>query len=425
MSLFVAAGTGSAGVGSCTPAHPAGLAAGDYELLLCTTKYPANGPATPAGWTKEYEAQGGAGASGVDAGSVLVTVFSRIATGSESGTVAVTATGSNVVLGRIYGYRKTDAAAAWAIGVVGGADNTGNSNWSVTASAAIDLTVGDIVVIYTGCNSDGPSFSVFAIAATGITFGAQAARGGNLITTGDDVQHICRDTTISAGTAVQAPVYTMTVSGAGVDSPAGVTAFIRLREVAAATGSAAGVATAAGAASSTAGATGVAAGVATGSGAASSTSTATGAGAGIATATGSAAAGSAAAGSAAGTSTAAGDASVEVEVAIGAAAGTSTASGDADADASMTGAAAGSSTAEATADAGADAIGLAAGAATAAGEAFAEADAIGAAAGTSTAWGFPPIRLIVSDGPAVDGRAAADPPVIEGRLVTAAVEIER
>lgn len=367
---FVAAGTSAPGTGSAAPDYPAGLLAGDKILLLVTSKYPPNVPDTPAGFALLGRYQGGAGASGVDAGQVFVSVFARDADGSEAGTINVTVPSGNVVLARTYAYRSSVAGAAIAAAAVGGSDNTGAGNWSATASSTIDLTVADVLVLMTGVNSDGPSFAAFTVTATGITFGAQTNRLGSQTTQGDDCQQTCRDAPVTAGTAVVAPVFTMSASGTTANAPAGATAFVRLREVVPATGTAAGAATTSADASAE---LGPAAGAAAG------------------TATSSAIAGTAAVGAS-----------------TGAASGLATAAGDS------------------TAEVGGGVDGAAAGAATVTADASATVGPVtGGAAGTSTVWGFPPIAGLVADDPVIVGRVLADDVTIQGRLLAAEIEVTR
>lgn len=418
---FVAAGTVAAGTTSVAPTYPATVDAGQLAICLIASKYPAAPPTVPSGWAQVGQAQGGAGASGADSGQALVTVLARLTDGSEDGaTVNITITGGNSAVARIFTYSKA-AGAAFALSFFAGADSSQDVSWSATASDDPQFLAGDIALAVSAQNTDAAAFSAPSLTAAGATFGASNTRTNSTTGQGDDCRLVAIEFPVSAGQSTGVPTFTAT----GAAATAGVTGFLRLREVAPATGIAAGAATAAGVASASPQATGLAAGAATVSGAASAAPSASGAAAGVATVSGIADADATATGLAAGLATVAGVADLDVQAATGIAAGTATVAGVASAEADATGLAAGSSSTVGAAAAVAEGTGIAAGLAAVAGLAAAIAEATGLAAGLATVRGFAPISGIVADDPIAEGRLGAGDVTIHGRLSAAELEVQR
>lgn len=233
---FVAAGTSASGSSSVAPGLPAGLALRDIMLAIVANKYPANGPATPSGWTLLGQLSGGAGAAGADSGSVYGTAYLKVADAADvaaagSGTVTINIGSGNSAAARIYAWRKATSTSTWHVDLVSGTDSTGAGNWSAPASSSLDFAVDDLLVFASAINGDAPTMtSPFGIAATGITFGTQGNRGGVSTTVGDDCQMLVRDAPVTAGSGTQAPTFTCSATGTTTNSPAGVTLYVRLRE---------------------------------------------------------------------------------------------------------------------------------------------------------------------------------------------------
>lgn len=228
-----ATGTGAQGTTSLSVSYPAGVAAGNLLVLCVSNKYPANGPATPSGWTLPTNGQGsgGSGSAGEDSGEVYATVFVKVADGSESGSLAVTITSGNAATGAMSRYTKT--LAAWSYAAVNGVDSTVDTSWSVTAGADPGVTAGDMVYACSAVNGGLTAWVSPAITQTGITWGTSTERIEGATANGDNVETMVSDHAVSSGTSSAAPVYTMTGAGSGANSPAGATVLLRLREVAA------------------------------------------------------------------------------------------------------------------------------------------------------------------------------------------------
>lgn len=219
-----------------TLAYPTGITAGQLIVMCICNKYPPNSPATPAGFTLAANAQGtgGAGAAGIDTGTIFMTVYYRIATGVLSGNVSITITGNNVAIGRIFRY--TNATGNWDVVAANGADNAGGTAWLTTMNVNPGLTTGDWAVVASGINTDAYTYSAQAPAEPSITFGATVERQDSGTTSGQDCALVVTDTPVTAGTSAVAPTYAMTSSGSAANAPAGSSVMLRIREVAAAVG---------------------------------------------------------------------------------------------------------------------------------------------------------------------------------------------
>lgn len=226
---YGSAGAVDPGTNTLIVPYPAGIAAGDLLVLAIANKYPPNGPTTPTGWTlvTNGQASGGAGAAGNDSGNVYATVFVKVADGTETGNLTVTVTSANVSLGRMFRY--TNAAnAGWDYAATYGSDNTGGTAWIVSGAADPGITSGDMLVVVSAINTDGPTWSAESVSAAGATFGTHTERQDSGSGVGNDIRLVVSDHTVTAGTAAAAPVFTMTASGA---TPEGASVMLRIREV--------------------------------------------------------------------------------------------------------------------------------------------------------------------------------------------------
>ncbi len=75
----VQSGNASVGIGA-----PAGMAAGDLDVIYLTVKPSTATVATPTGWTVQVSDVVGTGTQGVDTGPQRIVVFSQEATGAGS-----------------------------------------------------------------------------------------------------------------------------------------------------------------------------------------------------------------------------------------------------------------------------------------------------------------------------------------------------
>ncbi len=229
---FGAAGAVAPGTTSLSIAYPTGITAGQMLVMMICNKYPTNGPTNPGGgWFAPPGNQysGGAGAAGVDTGTVYITCFLKIADGTETGSVTVTVTAGNACLGVIF--RVTKTVGSWEYVCAGGSDNSAGTAFSVTAGSDPGVTAGDMIFVGSALNGNTDTATLEAIAQTGVTFGTMVERADSGTNNGDDCSIWVTEHPVNAGTGSAAPVYTATVGGTGSATAAGASLFLRLREV--------------------------------------------------------------------------------------------------------------------------------------------------------------------------------------------------
>lgn len=229
---FGASGSAANGTTSLSVGYPSGIAQNDLLILTVVHKYPAaSTPATPSGWTAPSNNSGTGGTgTGADSGEAAVTMFYRVADGTESGNVTVTITSGNSALGAIHRYRSTRPIVFWDVACTFGGDNTSDTTWSVTGAADQGVVGGDWVVAGSGSNTDTYSYSAEAITQTGITWGTNTERTDTGTTSGDDTRIVVSDHVASSGTSSAAPVFSMTASGSNANGPRGGTVMMRIRD---------------------------------------------------------------------------------------------------------------------------------------------------------------------------------------------------
>lgn len=224
---FGAIGTGVNGSTSIATGYPASIAAGDLLVIVATTGATnSETPGTPSGWTSQGSYATTDGTFGVDTGPRRVTVFTKEATGSESGTVAVATTNGNTGRCTMSRFAKTYPSYTWDISATGGFYGPGTAV-SVTGGS-LAFAPGDVVVVSNAQRVDSVTQSSQSLTASGITFGTRTNRASTAVTTGNDIRHVI-DTyaAITAGTATVAPTWSYTASA----SCSAAIHFLRLREV--------------------------------------------------------------------------------------------------------------------------------------------------------------------------------------------------
>ncbi len=226
-------GTGVNGTSSVSPSYPSGVAAGDLVLLCVVSKY-AYPDSTPAGWGILAQHSGGAGASGPGSGTVYLTIFYRIATGSLSGSVTINVTGGNVMRAHMTRFAKA-SAKMWSLATAVGGDSSQNTTYTAASTTPLDWRVGDMAFVFTGLNAASAlSGATPTLTAPGITFGFRGGDGAVLstdsgtTTTGDDLGSHGRYAAVNTGTATATTTYNGTT---GSTATAGATIFVRLRQV--------------------------------------------------------------------------------------------------------------------------------------------------------------------------------------------------
>ncbi|MFY9316581.1 MAG: DUF6701 domain-containing protein [Burkholderiales bacterium] len=237
---FQSAGAVSySGIVVATPAYPAAVAAGDLLILLVGMKPSGaiNGSVpTPEGWTLIATASGGGygGVPAADTGDTHVFAFSRIADGTETGTLDVRLVNSNVTWTQIY--RLTNATMDWSVAGATGSDNSGtapNNNVSITMSSNPGVISGDFIlgamVIPTDVTVAGAQFSAESFSQTSATFSAAVEILEPRSGTGNDISGFVARSSVTVGTGTGNPTLTATAASASPNNVRGPGVFIRVR----------------------------------------------------------------------------------------------------------------------------------------------------------------------------------------------------
>lgn len=225
---FGALGAASTGSSSTTPGYPSGISAASalYCFVVKGATNNTSPPTMPSGWTQvgTYLGGGGAYTSAADQGPRRVTVFRKdTVTGSESGTVTVTATGSGTYSSVIARFEVTagfSISHQWGAG----SDDARDTSWSVTGSPAMDFATGQLLCVFTGQNTDTATQSSQSVNASGITFGTRENRQSLAVTAGLDHRSVIDTIPVAAGSGSVAPTWSHTNSA----SASGPTAFLLL-----------------------------------------------------------------------------------------------------------------------------------------------------------------------------------------------------
>jgi hypothetical protein len=229
---FGAAGAWATGTTSLTVPYPSGITAGQLLVLYITGRYSIATTPTPTGFTLQTNASavasGGAGTNALNTGTSKVWIYTRIADGSETGSLVVAVSGNNfqAIIER---YTKA-AVESWDIAASVGGDVTVDTAYSVTGTAIVSFMPADLLLSATVTAADTPTYSAQAFTATGATFGT-ATSSSSASTTANHQRAGLHRRAVTAGGGTVAPVFTQTLSSAD----AGSTGFLRLREVGATT----------------------------------------------------------------------------------------------------------------------------------------------------------------------------------------------
>ena len=227
-------GTLAYSTGNPAPGYPSPVAAGDLLVLVVGSKPGTASVTTPAGWTLLGSIAGGSGTTGVDTGPTRLDVFTKEATGSESGTLTVTCPGNSVSWAQIHVFTGGDPSNEWDTALATGVDTSGGSAYSVTTGTAPGLTAFDAalaaVVIPTDVTTPN-QFSAEALSSTGATFGTVTEVSEPDSSAGNDIGGVQFWAPVTAGTSTSAVTLSATAGGTttNVQGPA---ALIRVRSAA-------------------------------------------------------------------------------------------------------------------------------------------------------------------------------------------------
>jgi hypothetical protein len=224
---FGAIGTGANGSTSVAPSYPTGITAGQY-LLCVVTSGATNSevPTTPSGWTLLATGASTDGTFGVDTGPRRVTVFGKVADGTESGTLTISITNGNTCRATISRFTKA-GAGAWVVDAQGGNDSTSGTGFSVTFGS-MNWNTGDVAIVAVGQRVDTVTQSAQSLTASGVTFGARTNRASTAVTTGNDHRHVVDTFAAVSGTSNVDAAPTWAFTGSAACSGGAV--IVRLRE---------------------------------------------------------------------------------------------------------------------------------------------------------------------------------------------------
>lgn len=237
-----AAASATSGTTTVSPAYPSSIAAGDLLIMLVGQKpTTANGGTvtTPSGWAlvtsltgaNDGNTGGYTTTTGADVGNVNIYAYSKTASGSESGTLAVTVGDNNVVWALIM--RLSNGTKLWSVaGTTGKRTSTPTSPISVTFAANPGVRKGDYVVAAFAIPTDVTTpaqFSSETLSQTGVTFGTVSEVEEPDTATGLDIGGVVVRAAVTAGAASAAPVFGSTMGGT-LTNVRGPLVFLRIRE---------------------------------------------------------------------------------------------------------------------------------------------------------------------------------------------------
>lgn len=201
-------------------------AAGDLQVLVLSMK-PSTATATdPTGWTRLGEASGGAGAEGVDSGTIKTIVWTMVADGTEGrNDVPITVSGMNVGVCNIIQCRSV--TGAYDVAMASRAENTATTSWGGVLDSDPGITDDDILIYSLGHHTDAYSAGPANITYPGATTNPDVNEDADSSTTsGNDMRMAIGTGWAQAGTSTGAPTVTATMAGA----TAGVIVLVRVRE---------------------------------------------------------------------------------------------------------------------------------------------------------------------------------------------------
>ena len=227
-----AAGTWAIGTADPTTfLIPAGATTGDLMVLMVTWK-PYTVTATVSGWTELTEWADGTTGAGNGSGSMKVGVWYKEHDGSETDPSWDASATANIGAGVVTVFQK-GAGETWVAPDyrVGAINTWGTGGGTTSASTAIELTAGDIVLALVGIRDDSTEFGRGT--ATGIG-GAEATWSGNY--TEYPTTHYSTTTNLDMSAdagyravATGAAEVTLTAQGTLSASETGSVLFVRLR----------------------------------------------------------------------------------------------------------------------------------------------------------------------------------------------------
>jgi hypothetical protein len=246
-------------MGTITPGTASSQAATGNSTTQITVSMPATAPAgnllvviigakpetlvgdttPPTGWTYQAAASGtgGTGTFAADTGLTSVSVYTKVADGTEAGgTVNFAMTGTNdandVVAAVCIPFGGTDLV--WEIAGTKGDDTTTGTPFTATGAADPGLQSGDYLIAAGIIPTDVTTpaqFSAETLSATGATFGAVTEVIEFDTTLGYDLGGVVVYAPVTGGPSSSAPTFSATAGGT-TTNVAGPIAFLRIRNTA-------------------------------------------------------------------------------------------------------------------------------------------------------------------------------------------------
>lgn len=213
------------------PTPPAGWQSGDLSLMYVAIRDATAGiPTSISGWTHLFTTSGGSGTFANDTGTSRIAVFYRFDSPVAPGNIAFTSVPASSSAGAVIHIYQKSAGYDWDLSsFTSVADNTQSSNYQATVGGSdLNLAAGDLLAFCEIFSSDGGTVAGETITVTGCTMGALTIRGERAISVGFDCRLRPGDVPVLSGTSSAAPVHAYTNLQGGT----GVTAMVRLREVA-------------------------------------------------------------------------------------------------------------------------------------------------------------------------------------------------
>lgn len=231
---YVGAGTRLGTASGRSVAYPASTTAGNLLLLVIANKDGSDTASTPSGWTapSNNTTSGGAGTDGTtDEGTCRVSVFHKVADGTEGGTnLTITVSGTNKALtARIYQFSKD--AGSWSVACgIGSKDSGGSTAYSITTASDPGIAAGDIVQACTAINSDAYLYSAASFTTSGVTYGANTELDDVSNPNSANLRYLVNQSPVSSGASSGNTTFAATATGSATNAPAGPTVVVRIRE---------------------------------------------------------------------------------------------------------------------------------------------------------------------------------------------------
>lgn len=220
---------------SVSPSYPTGpILAGDLLLLWCGRK-PSSagaGSTTLSGWNNLGGGfAGGYGSTlGADTGNTELRCFSNLATGGESGSVAVSLTSNNIAWSQIVCFRATGTHETWSVVDLAFGAQLADGHIAVTMLSSRDWQPGDRACWGWCCPTDvnaGSQYTAHQISASGIGFGTAGELGEAASSTGNDVGGFTAHAAVLSGSATVAETISAIVGN--TSNMRGLLSVVRMR----------------------------------------------------------------------------------------------------------------------------------------------------------------------------------------------------